>query len=80
MGDWGAEATVLVTGHSAFAGLDLAALRDAGLTAVVDGRRFWGQDAVQALGLTYIGVGRADMPLARDPVRTLQASSGIRAE
>lgn len=80
IGDWAAEAIVLVTGHSAFAELDLAALRDAGLTAVVDGRRFWGQDAVQALGLTYIGVGRADMPLARDPVRILQASSGIRAE
>ncbi|HMB51661.1 MAG TPA: nucleotide sugar dehydrogenase, partial [Thermoanaerobaculia bacterium] len=48
--EWRAEALVLVTGHSAFAGLDLAALRDAGLRAVLDGRRFWDAAEVEALG------------------------------
>lgn len=68
LSDWAPEATVLMAGHSAFADLDLETLRDVGLRVVLDGRRFWRPDAVKALGLTYIGVGRADMPLARDPV------------
>lgn len=68
LGGWAPEAAVLMAGHSAFADLDLETLRDAGLRVVLDGRRFWRPDAVKALGLTYIGVGRADMPLARDPV------------
>ena len=66
--DWAPEAVVLMAGHHAFTDLDLATLREAGLKAVVDGRRFWRQDAVQALGLSYVGVGRADMPLTREPV------------
>jgi nucleotide sugar dehydrogenase len=66
--DWAPEAVVLMTGHRAFADLDLEALREAGLKVVVDGRRFWRPDPVKALGLTYVGVGRADMPLTRDPV------------
>jgi nucleotide sugar dehydrogenase len=66
LGDWAPEALVLVTGHSAFADLDLNALRQAGLRVVVDGRRFWKSDAVNALGLTYVGVGRADTLLSRD--------------
>jgi nucleotide sugar dehydrogenase len=70
--DWAPEAVVLVTGHSAFAGLDLEAMREAGLQVVVDGRRFWKSDAVKAPGLTYVGVGRADMPLVRDPVSDLR--------
>jgi nucleotide sugar dehydrogenase len=64
--DWSPEAVVLVTGHSAFAHLDLKALSQAGLRVAVDGRRFWKPEAVDALGLTYIGVGRAGTPLARD--------------
>jgi nucleotide sugar dehydrogenase len=66
--DWAPEAAVLMAGHSAFADLDLETLREAGLKVVVDGRRFWRQDEVEALGLTYVGVGRADIPLTRDPV------------
>ena len=66
--DWAPEAVVLMVGHRAFADLDLATLREAGLTVVVDGRRFWRQDEVKALGLTYVGVGRADVPLTRNPV------------
>lgn len=66
--DWAPEAVVLMAGHRAFADLDLGTLREAGLQVVVDGRRFWRQDAVKALGLTYVCVGRADMPLVRDPV------------
>jgi nucleotide sugar dehydrogenase len=66
--DWAPEAVVLMTGHRAFADLDLETLHEAGLKVVVDGRRFWRQDAVRALGLTYIGVGRANRPLTRDHV------------
>jgi nucleotide sugar dehydrogenase len=58
--DWSPEAVILVTGHASFGTLDLAELRDAGLRAVVDGRRFWDPDTVAALGLHYIGTGRAD--------------------
>lgn len=64
--DWAPDAMVLVTGHRAFAHLDFEALRQAGLRVVVDGRRFWKPDTVDALGLTYVGVGRADTPLTRD--------------
>jgi nucleotide sugar dehydrogenase len=63
--DWSPEAIVLVTGHAVLADLDLAALRQAGLQVVVDGRRFWSPDAVRRLGLTYLGVGLADSPLSR---------------
>jgi nucleotide sugar dehydrogenase len=66
--DWAPEAVVLMAGHRAFADLDLETLREAGLQVVVDGRRFWRQEEVKALGLTYLGVGRADVPLTRDPV------------
>jgi nucleotide sugar dehydrogenase len=65
--DWAPEALVLVTGHSSFADLDLKALREAGLRVVADGRRFWDPDTVDALGLTYVGVGRADTLLTREP-------------
>jgi hypothetical protein len=65
LSDWAPEAVVLMTGHSAFADLDLIALREAGLQVVVDGRRFWRWHAVKALGLTYVGMGLADMPLTR---------------
>lgn len=57
---WSPEALALVTGHTAFAELDLAALRAEGLRTVLDGRRFWDPDAVSALGLDYVGAGRAD--------------------
>jgi nucleotide sugar dehydrogenase len=62
---WAPEALVLITGHNAFTDLDLDALRRAGLRVVVDGRRFWRPEAVEAHGLTYLGVGRADTPLTR---------------
>ncbi len=57
---WRPEALILVTGHTAFDDLDLAALRDDGLRVAVDGRRFWDPAAIAELGLHYIGVGRAD--------------------
>jgi nucleotide sugar dehydrogenase len=68
LSDWAPEAIILVTGHSAFADLDLVALREAGLQVVVDGRRFWELDAVKELGLTYMGVGLADAPLIRQGI------------
>jgi nucleotide sugar dehydrogenase len=58
--DWSPEAVMLVTGHEAFRALDFAALRSAGLRAVVDGRRFWDAETISAAGLHYIGTGRAD--------------------
>jgi nucleotide sugar dehydrogenase len=65
LAEWAPEALVLVTGHSAFAGLDLRALRRAGLRAVLDGRGFWAPDAVNAIGVLHIGVGQADAQLTR---------------
>jgi nucleotide sugar dehydrogenase len=62
---WRPEALVLATGHTSYRGLDLSALREAGLRAVLDGRRFWDPEAVAALGLEYIGTGRADAVLRR---------------
>jgi nucleotide sugar dehydrogenase len=65
---WAPEALVLVTGHSAFADLDLEALRQSGLQVVLDGRRFWKPNVLDALGLTYLGVGRADkLSISRPP-------------
>jgi len=43
----------------------LGALRDGGLRVVLDGRRFWDPDAIEALGLEYIGPGRGDAVLQR---------------
>ena len=63
---WAPEA-LACTGHSAFADLDFEALRQVGLRVVLDGRRFWKADALDALGLTYVGVGRGDMPLITRP-------------
>lgn len=60
---WRPEALVLATGHTSYRGLDLGALRTAGLRAVLDGRRFWDPDAVESLGLEYIGCGRAERVL-----------------
>jgi UDPglucose 6-dehydrogenase len=55
----GADAVVLVTEWSEFAGLDLgevaAAMRG---TLVVDGRNFFDREAVIAAGLDYEGIGR----------------------
>jgi nucleotide sugar dehydrogenase len=63
---WRPEALVLATGHTSFRGLDLAALRADGLRAVVDGRRFWDPTSITALGVEYIGAGRADAMRQRD--------------
>jgi nucleotide sugar dehydrogenase len=66
LSEWAPEALVLVTGHNAFANLDLATLQQAGLRVVVDGRRFWDAGTVAAHGLTYLGIGLADTQLTRD--------------
>jgi nucleotide sugar dehydrogenase len=65
---WRPEALVLATGHTAFARLDLAALRAGGLRAVLDGRRFWDPDTIAALGLPYIATGRADPDSPADAI------------
>jgi len=62
---WKPQALVLATGHSAYLDLDLGALRDDGLRAVLDGRRFWEPEAVEDLGLGYIAPGRADAVLGQ---------------
>jgi len=63
--EWRPEARVLVTSHTDYRELDLGALRDGGLRVVLDGRRFWDPDAIEALGLEYIGPGRGDAVLQR---------------
>jgi nucleotide sugar dehydrogenase len=72
---WRPEALILATGHTSFRGLDLAALRAGGLRAVVDGRRFWDATAIAALGVDYIGVGRAEAMLQRDAAEPLTAGA-----
>ena len=64
--EWEPQALVLATGHTSYRGLDLAALRKAGLRAIADGRRFWDPNAIEALGLEYIGAGRADELIEHD--------------
>jgi nucleotide sugar dehydrogenase len=64
--EWRPEALVLATGHTSYRGLDLGALRAGGLRAVLDGRRFWDPAAIAALGIEYVGVGRADALPAHD--------------
>lgn len=63
---WKPEAVVLATGHTSFRGLDLARLSANGLRAVLDGRRFWDPTSITALGVEYIGAGRADRTRQRD--------------
>jgi hypothetical protein len=58
--EWRPEVLVLVTGHSAFAELDLAALRDDGLRVLLDGRRYWSAAEVEGLGIEYLGAGLAE--------------------
>jgi nucleotide sugar dehydrogenase len=62
-GEWRPDAVALATAHTSYRGLDLGALRAAGLRAVLDGRRFWDPTAIEALGVEYIGAGRADAVL-----------------
>ena len=57
---WSPSAVVLGTAHSSYKDLDLGGLIAAGLRVVVDGRRYWDPGAVSALGLDYIGTGRAE--------------------
>ncbi len=54
----GAKVLVLATAHPEFGALDFMALKQDGLEIVVDGRNFFDKSAVQAAGLTYVGVGR----------------------
>ena len=70
---WAPEALALVTGHRAFAELDFEALCQVGLRVVLDGRRFWKPDALDAFGLTYIGVGRGGTPLITRPSEGVSA-------
>ncbi len=74
---WAPQALVLVTGHSALAGLDLAALRQAGLRVVVDGRRFWEPGLVNGLGLTYVAMGWAERPPAEDHSLEFPVGEGL---
>lgn len=67
--EWQPEVLVLATEHTAYRGLDLRKLRGGGLRAVLDGRRFWDPAAIEALGLSYIGPGRADtVQAASEPI------------
>jgi nucleotide sugar dehydrogenase len=50
---------ILNTAHPQFASPDFAAWRRWGVQVVLDGRNLWPQEAVEAAGLMYFGVGRA---------------------
>lgn len=76
---WQPEALVLVTGHSAFAGLDLAALRADGLRALLDGRRFWSAAEVEPLGIEYIAAGLAENAAGDGAGRPALAAAAGRA-
>jgi nucleotide sugar dehydrogenase len=54
-----AGAIVLNTAHSAFAQPDFCRWRKAGVEAVLDGRNFWQQAAVERADLLYFGIGRS---------------------
>lgn len=78
--DWRPEALVLATGHTRFRRLDLAELRSDGLRAILDGRRFWDPTAIAALGVDYIGAGRADAMLQGDAAPSVLAATAPAAE
>jgi nucleotide sugar dehydrogenase len=60
--DFAPSALVLATAHEAFRSLKLTELADAGVRALVDGRRFWDPEAVAAAGLEHLATGRSSAP------------------
>jgi nucleotide sugar dehydrogenase len=62
---------ILVTAHPQYVALDLQDLANRGTKVLVDGRNLWDPVAVEAVGLTYIGMGR--------PKPAEERSSGLRA-
>lgn len=52
------DAVVLVTAHRAFLNLDWAQLAARGVRVALDGRNAWDAAAVDAAGVSYLGVGR----------------------
>jgi nucleotide sugar dehydrogenase len=67
-----ARVVVLSTAHEAFGHPDFAAWRRAGVEAVLDGRNFWDQDAAEAAGLLYFGIGRSSRTEYRNPRKATQ--------
>jgi nucleotide sugar dehydrogenase len=55
----GSKIAILNTAHSAFAAPDFSAWRAAGVEVVLDGRNLWKQEAAEAAGLHYFGIGRS---------------------
>ncbi|MFO1128773.1 MAG: nucleotide sugar dehydrogenase [Rhodospirillales bacterium] len=77
----GAPLVVLNTAHAEFARPDFRAWREGGVEAVLDGRNFWQQDAAEAAGLLYFGIGRhalTEPPMT--PHRPLPSSSAWLAD
>lgn len=58
----GTRAVVLNTAHREFAQPDFGVWREHGIEAVLDGRNLWPQDAIEAAGLLYFGIGRSSQP------------------
>lgn len=50
---------VLSTAHAQFADPDFIAWRKNGVEVVLDGRNFWNQQAAEAAGVLYFGIGRS---------------------
>lgn len=65
-----AKVVVLNTAHVEFASPDFSNWRKFGVEVLLDGRNLWDQDAAEAAGLLYMGVGR---PSHRLPARVESA-------
>lgn len=57
----GGAVVILNTAHPEFANVDFKAWRASGVEAVLDGRNLWNQNAVEAVGLLYFGIGRSSI-------------------
>jgi nucleotide sugar dehydrogenase len=58
----GAKLVVLNTAHPDFENPDFVAWRSAGVEVVLDGRNLWNQEAAEAAGILYFGIGRSSRP------------------
>lgn len=54
------DVIILNTAHPEYAALDVAQLASRGLKVMVDGRRLWGADKIESLGVKYIGIGQPE--------------------
>ena len=70
------EVLILNTAHSQYVDMDFQKLASLGLKAVVDGRNLWSQEVIEAAGIIYVGIGRANgaMPIAQQMIQLSKPS------